>query len=143
MKTFIISILLCCVLSAPAAAQAADAEQRVKTKAEKFFSLCEEEKYDSMASMIIYSGKDKERYLSDTYNYSERKEATTVKRIGKKIKAFVDLSDSREFGAFSKSSDKDPAEYKLETEFTNGEQKLVGVFTFVEVNGELLLLKFQ
>jgi hypothetical protein len=143
MKTLIITILLCSIYPGVVSAQAASDEQKVKSKVDLIINLCKEEKYDSFASMVIYSGKDKERYLRDTYNYSERKEATTVKRIGKKIKAFIDLSDSRTFGKYTVTTENGISKKNLEVIFKKGEQELVNVFTFTDLNGKLLLLEFQ
>lgn len=143
MKNILNTLLLLCVSVSVVFTQTRNVELEVKSTVDLLINLCEEEKYDSIAALIVYSGKDQTRYLKDTYNYSDRKEVSAIKRIGKKIKAYIDLSDSRKFGRYSKSVENKIQNYSLELIFKNGEQEIVTVFTFTEVNDKLLLLTVQ
>ena len=143
MRNLLIALILLCVSAGAVFNQTRNVESEVKSTLDLLIYLCEEEKYDSMSAFIVYSGKDETRYLKDIYNYSDRKEMNAVKRIGKKIKAFIDLSDSRKIGKYSESMDNKIPNLNLEMVFKNGEQEIVTVFTFVEVNKKLLLLNVQ
>lgn len=143
MRTLLITLLLLCVSVSVVFTQTRNFESKVKSTVDLLLNLSEEGMYDSIATLIVYSGKDQTRYLKDTYNYSDRKEANAVKRIGKKIKAFIDLSESRKFGKYSKSVVKEIPNYNLELIFKNGEQEIVTVFSFTEVKNKLLLLNIQ
>ena len=140
MRILLNILLLLCVSVSAAFAQTRNIEAEVKPAVNLLITLCEEQDYDSTAALIVYSGKDPDRYLKNTYNYSDRKEANAVKRIGKKIKAFIDLSDSRKFGKYNPGVENEIPIYNQEVLFKSGEQEIVTVFTFIEVNKKLLLL---
>jgi hypothetical protein len=143
MKSPIVILLFLFISAGAFFAQTKSIESEVQSAVNSLIELCEKDKYESIASLIIYDGKDESRYLKDTYNYSDRKEATTVKRIGKKIKAFIDLSDSHKFGRFSKTVENKVTKLDQEVIFINGEQELVKTFTFTYLNDKLLLMDFQ
>lgn len=143
MKNPIVIILLLCISTAVFFAQTKSIEPEVQSAVNSLIDLCEKDQYDKIASLIIYNGKDDSRNMKDTYNYSDRKEATAVKRIGKKIKAFIDLSDSHKFGKFSKKVENKITKLNQEVIFINGEQELVTTFTFTSLNDKLLLLDFE
>ncbi len=143
MKNSIFILLLLCISAGFAFGQTKNVESDVQSAVNSLIELCKKDDYKSIASLIIYDGKDESRYMKDTYNYSERKEATAVKRIGKKIKAFLDLSDSHKFGKFSKSVQDKINRLNLEVIFINGEQEIAKTFTYIYINDKLLLLEFQ
>lgn len=143
MKYLKIALLLLCISVSVVFTQTRNAELEVKSAVDLLLKLSEEEKYDNIAALIVYSGKDQTRYLKGTYNYSDKKEANEVKRTGKKIKAFIDLSDSHKFGRYSKGTANEVQENNLEVIFKNGEQEIVTVFTFIDVDNKLLLLNIQ
>ena len=143
MRNLLATILLLCLSAGMVFSQTRNVESEVKSAVDLLLNLCEEQNYDSLSTLIVYSGKDQARYLKDTYNYSDRKEVTAVKRIGKKIKAFIDLSDNHNFGGYNLIAVNEIPNYKLEVIFINGEQEINTDFTFIEVNKKLLLLTVQ
>jgi len=143
MRNLIVPLLLLCLSASMVFSQTRNVESEVKSAVDILINLCEEQLYDSIATLIVYNGKDQTRYLKDTYNYSDRKEVTAVKRVGKKIKAFIDLSDNRKFGEYNLGVKNEMQNYNLEVIFKNGEQEIVTVFTFIEISKKLLLLTVQ
>lgn len=139
MKTItLISILL---FSGFTSLQDKTIQESVQGAVDNLFDLSVNEDYAKMAFKIAYTGKDEERNLKDTFNYEDTREASKVKRTSKKIKAFLDISDSHEFGKFEISKNEGIEVYNLEVIFKSGEQDLKTEFTFVKVNGNLLLVE--
>lgn len=110
-----------------------------KTSTNKLFDFCKVNNFEKAADLIAYSGKDAERNLNSSFNFKVASEANTVKRISKKIKAFLDISDTYEFGKFEEKTEDNIKTYYLEVEFISGNQRLKTIFSLVEVKGKMLL----
>ena len=82
-------------------------------------------------------------WMLTSYNYEDKHEAMKVKRVSKKIRAFINLSDSYEFGKYTKSETGNGFQYSTEVKFISGEQQIVSEFLFIPVGPSLLLEKIK
>jgi hypothetical protein len=114
-------------------------EGTVKAALSKIFDLSKDQNYTALASLLLYEEGKELR----SYNNSVNEEKKTVKRNAKKIKAYLDLSDSYEYKSitFSKLLNNPSAE--LEVNFRSGDQELTISFIFVDIAGKILLADFK
>ena len=140
MKKMII-ILLMFVLLASSNILAQDSLDKndVKTKLTKIFDLSKDQNYGSAASLFLNNKNDDLR----AFNYEDKSEAKAVKRMVKKIKAYLDLSDSYEYESieFAKLHNLPSADIKVN--FKSGDQILTISFIFVQHSNNILLAKFK
>lgn len=132
-------VFISVVLSGLLFAQNNDKSEQIKTQLNSLFDLCKNNKYEQAAGMIAYTGKDEKRNLTDVYNYKDQKEASKVKRIVKKIKAFIDISDKFIVGAINIKTVEDRNDYTVEVLFISGNQELKTLFTFVKIGNKFLM----
>lgn len=137
MKKLLLSLTL--IFTFCTYAQEQSKEESLKAALDKIFDLAGEQDFETLAARLVYTGKDESRNLKDTYNYSDSKEANAVKRIAKKIKAFIDLSDKHEFGNIKTEQTESAINYRVVVVFSSGDQKLTTEFIFAEINDKLLL----
>jgi len=114
-------------------------EGTVKAALSKIFDLSKDQNYSALASLLLYEEGKELR----SYNNSVKEEKKSVKRNAKKIKAYLDLSDSYEYNSitFSKLLNNPSAE--LEVNFKSGDQELTISFIFIELTGKILLADFK
>lgn len=140
MKKFIyLNISLLFLFSTFISAQDNLSESDLKETVSKIFNLCSNKDYKSMAEILLF--KDGKNFR--TYNYSQKSEAKKVKRQCKKIKAYLDLSDSYEYDTFVNGNYESLPSTKLNIIFISGDQKLKISFEFVKLNGKILLASFK
>jgi putative salt-induced outer membrane protein YdiY len=113
--------------------------EKVKSTISSLFENCKSENMELAAKQIAYMGKDESRNMQGTYNIKDNKEASKVKRIMKKISAFLKISDKYEFGSFNSQTDNGKVVHSIEVLFISGDQKLTTKFSFIEVK-EIFLL---
>ena len=101
--------------------------------------MCKKNDFEKVAEVIAYSGKDESRNLKSAYNYKDIKEAGAVKRISKKIKAFLDISDKYSIDTPKEETKTTGKVISVQIVFISGTQELKTLFAFVDVNGKLLL----
>lgn len=111
----------------------------LKETVAKIFNLCNNKNYEGMADLLLF--KDGKTYRP--YNFSNKSEAKKVKRQCKKIKAYLDLSDSYEYDSFVNGNYESLPSSKLNIIFISGDQKLNISFEFVKLNGKILLASFK
>ncbi len=111
----------------------------LKETVSKIFNLCNDKNYKAMADLLLF--KDGNKYRP--YNFSNKSEAKKVKRLSKKIKAYLDLSDSYEYNSFVKGKLNNLPSTTLNIIFVSGDQKLKISFEFVKLNGKILLASFK
>lgn len=114
-------------------------EVTAKAALTKIFDLSKDQNYSAIASLLLYEEGKELR----SYDNSAKAEAKSVKRNAKKIKAYLDLSDSYEYNriTFGKLLNNPSAE--LEVNFKSGDQELTISFIFVEIAGKILLADFK
>lgn len=113
--------------------------EKVRTAVDNLFTTCKVENIDAAANQIAYTGKDDERNMSGLYDINDKKEASKVKRIVKKVAAFLKISDKYEFGSYAVINDEGKQIHTIEVLFISGEQELTTSFSFVNVKNNLLL----
>lgn len=114
-------------------------EDSAKAVIKKLFELSKTENYEMSSNFIAYDGNDQNRYLKSSLNFSDSKEAFKAKRIVKRIKAFLDISDSFSFGAFELLNDPKFNLFKVEISFKSGEQELKTVIILVKYGNKFLI----
>ncbi|MCB9209164.1 MAG: hypothetical protein H6612_00545 [Ignavibacteriales bacterium] len=114
-------------------------EDEVKNSLTKIFDLSKNQNFDALASQILYNEKNEKR----AYNKNDANEAKSVKRMAKKIKAYLDLSDSYEYESLTNLKVDNLPAAELKVNFRSGDQKLTITFDFVKLNGNLLLENFK
>ena len=134
--------LIIAALQTAAVAQKAKPLDEVKTALSKIFDLSKNNKYKDAAGYFAYTGDDKERYLAYTLNYKVREEKSLVRRNCKKIKAYIELSDSYEYGKFETKKIDGVNHYILQVIFKSGSQNLNISFDFVKINNKFVLASF-
>jgi len=114
-------------------------EQNVKSQLAKIFDLSKDQNYAGSAALFLYNKGNDLR----TYNFKSKSEARAVKRMAKKIKAYLDLSDSYEYESITFGNYKKLPSAELKVYFKSGDQKLSISFLFVEHLGNILLANFK
>ena len=140
----IVIILLFGILSFNflSAQPAGDAEQ-IKSTLTKIFEMSKADNYDACAAYIIYSGDDKKREFVDTYNIKDRSEAKDVKRICKKIKALLDITDKYNFTTLTTEKADGRDIFVQMIDFKSSGQQLSTKFEFIKVGDKYLLLSVK
>lgn len=114
-------------------------EGTAKAALSKIFELSKEQNYPALASLLLYEEGKELR----SYDYSVKEEKKLVSRNGKRIKAYLNLSDSYEYNIikFGKLFNNPSAELKVQ--FKSGDQKLTISFIFIELSGKIFLADFK
>lgn len=138
-KTIMVLALLLFLLMGSLHAQNQIQAEKVKSALTKIFDLSKDQKFSSTAPLFLNDDDDKLR----SYNYNDKIDAKAVKRMAKKIKAYLDLSDSYEYESLTYGTVSDLPSADLNVNFKSGDQELTISFLFVEMNGKILLLSFK
>ncbi|MBK8943916.1 MAG: hypothetical protein IPM32_01475 [Ignavibacteriae bacterium] len=118
-------------------AQVSEADAKILLS--KIFDLSVNEDYNNASNLILYEKVNEKR----SYNASVNDELKSVKRQCKKIKAYIDLSDSYEFSGYRSSNINNFNGGILNVIFKSSDQKLNISFSFVNVSGKILLAEFK
>lgn len=114
-------------------------ENQLKEALTNIFSLSKGNNYAQMSKKLL---NDEGKELG-TYNPKNKKEIKAVKRISKKIKAYLNLSDSYAYESISYENYKELPSAEIKVNFRSGDQELTISFIFVEISGSLLLADFK
>ena len=114
-------------------------EGTVKAALSKIFDLSKDQNYTALTSLLLYEEGKELR----SYNNSVNEEKKTVKRNAKKIKAYLDLSDSYEYKSITFGKLLNNPNAELEVNFRRGDQELTISFIFVDIAGKILLADFK
>lgn len=118
-------------------------EQSAKSVANQLFNSCEKNNYKSVAGILAYHGSDETRLYKDTYNYSNSKEASDIKRFCNRLKAMIEISDSYELGKL-RSRKIYGREFKsLDVVFKSGNQKIKNKLMFIDIKGKPIVYKLD
>ena len=112
-------------------------ENEIKSSLTKIFELSEAQDYTNLGEKLLNDDTMK------PFNVKNKKESRSVKRSGKKIKAYLDLSDSYEYKDLEFETYKNLPSANLNVIFRSGSQNLTISFIFVEVENKILLAKFN
>lgn len=114
-------------------------KSKIQSQTDKIFELSKANNYIALSSIIAYNGTDNNRAWKDSFNAEEKDELNKVKRISKKIKAFLDVSESYEFGNYSTKNESEGTWYVQSVIFKSGNQSLTVKFAFLKIKNEFLL----
>ena len=120
-------------------AQADITEADLKAALSSVFDASVKENYTKACSLMLNDELKEKR----AFNPSENSEIKAVKRQCKKIKAYIDLSDSYEYTKYTPTKIDGQNGAVLEVSFKSGDQKLNIGFTFVKLGGKVLLVGFK
>jgi hypothetical protein len=115
----------------------------IKNTLTVIFDLSKADDFEGAAKYIVYSGDDNARKFVDTYNYKVRREAKDVKRITKKIKALLDITDKYNFIDFKNETRDANKIYIQMVNFVSSGQQLTTKFEFLKVGDKYLLLSVK
>ncbi len=118
-------------------------EQSAKNIANQLFNSCEKNNYKSVADILAYHGSDESRLYKDTYNYSNSKEASDVKRFCNRLKAMIEISDSYELGKLRSRKIYGQEVKSLDVIFKSGNQKIKNKLIFIDIKGATVVYKFE
>lgn len=138
-KIVMIQIVLALLLINSVIAQNQLKENEVKSQLTKIFDLSKDQNYSGVAALFLYN-KDN---VIRAFNYANKSDAKVVKRMAKKIKAYIDLSDSYEYESITYGKIKNLPSADLKVSYRSGDQKLSISFLFVEHSGNVLLTNFK
>lgn len=138
-KLILIQIVIMAFLANSLVAQNEIKENEVKSTLKTIFKLSEEQNYAGVASLFFNSDKNEKR----GYNFNSKAEAKSVKRMAKKIKAYLNLSDSYEYESISYAKLDGLPSAALKVNFTSGNQELTISFNFVKIKNSVLLAEFK
>lgn len=139
MKKFLFFLV---VLSASVFAQDLIGE-KLNTTIEKLFSVSKLRDYNAVCDLIVFTGSDEARNLQSKLNSKNDEELQQAERIAKKIKAYVDISDSYEITSTEKVTEDEKEFLHAKIEFKSGNQILEIVFKFIGINENLLLVEID
>ncbi len=123
-------------------AQSDNWKNKTKSTLEKIFELSKKGDYKTAADYFVNTSSDPAKKYNVTYNFTNRKEKSKVKRNCKKIKAYLDLSDSFEYAGFQKKKIDGIERYIVNVKFKSGNQALNISFNFIKLNGKFVLADF-
>lgn len=141
-KKILYLVLLFSFASVSIYSQKNDNKNVVKASLSKIFELSKSNKYQEAAKLFAYKGNDKTRAFKSTFDYSKRNEKSQVRRNCRKIKAYLDLSDSFEYDGFTTKKIDGILNYILIVKFKSGSQSLNIAFKFIKINGKFVLADF-
>jgi len=111
----------------------------IKSTIDKLFKFSKAENFEASGKLIAYDGNDQTRFLNTSLNFSDTKEAIKIKRIVKRVKAFVDISDSYSFGKLELVKDSKANLFKIEVLFKSGEHELKTSIIIVNAGSKFLV----
>jgi hypothetical protein len=139
MKRLHYALAIWIVLASSFYAQNQISEADVKSQLTTIFDLSKQQNFGAASKLLLYNENNELR----NYNFENSNEAKNVKRMVKKIKAYLDLSDSYEYETLTYLNDKSLPTAEIKINFKSGDQKLTISFSFVKFKGNLLLESFK
>jgi hypothetical protein len=104
-------------------------EAELKSSLSKIFDLSKAQNYKGLSSLLVIE--------------NENDVEKAVKRTAKKIKAYLNLSDSYEYASITYDKINDLPGANLNVIFKSGDQKLSISFSFIKKSNKLLLVEFK
>lgn len=138
-KILLMQILLLAFLANNLFAQNDIKEDEVKSTLKEIFKLSKDQNYSDIASLFLFH-KDNEKR---SFKNNVKAELKSVKRMAKKIKAYLNLSDSYEYESISYAKYLKLHSANLKVNFTSGNQELTITFRFVKLGSQILLAEFK
>ena len=115
----------------------------VSEQLKKIFELSKNKEYKTASNHIAYTGENSERKYSSTLNPKSADELDEAERMIKKIKAYIDISDSYEFSGSTTETTNDVELTTIVVTFKSGKQELEIPFKFFNNGGKYLLVSID
>ena len=112
-------------------------ENKIKSALTQIFDQSKMQDYKKLAPLLFNEDELK------PFNIQNSSDERAVKRIAKKIKAYLDLSDSYSYESLSFDKFANLPSAELEVSFKSGDQDLNISFIFVESSNKILLAEFK
>jgi hypothetical protein len=120
-------------------AQMGDSDERLKTRLTELFELCQRDDLEAAAAYFVYRGPDKTREWKDVLNSHDAAEREAVESLCRRIKGYLDASDSYQFGAVKVEREREGEWHALEVSFERGDKTEKAIFAFLSVNGHFAI----
>ena len=114
-------------------------EDQVKDALTKIFEMSKNNNFVQISKKLL---NDESKEIR-SYDPNDKQDLKAVKRIAKKIKAYLNLSDSYEYESISYNSFKNLQSAEIKVNFKSGDQELKISFIFIEKSGSILLADFK
>lgn len=108
----------------------------VETRLTKLFDLCQKGDAKRAAAYFVYRGADKSREWKDTFRASDARETAEVSEICRRIKGYLDESESHRFGEVKVERESEGEWHVLEVSFQRGSQIKKALFAFLPIKGQ-------
>ena len=115
----------------------------VSTVLEKIFGLCKIKNYKDASIYFAYTGDSAERKYKSSLKADVSGELKQSERLGKKIKAYLEISDSYQFKKSAESVRENINWVDVTVHFKSGQQTLSIPFKFVKAGDKLLLAEID
>lgn len=137
MKKMIFMNIFMFALILPIFSQSQLNENKIKSALTQIFDQSKMQDYKKLAPLLFNEDELK------PFNIQNSSDERAVKRIAKKIKAYLDLSDSYSYESLSFDKFANLPSAELEVSFKSGDQDLNISFIFVESSNKILLAEFK
>jgi len=121
-------------------AQDQNSDEKIKDTIENLFSVSKDKDYNKACTLIVYTGSDSQKDYTVALNPRSTTDLEKAERIAKKIKAYLDISDSYNINSVVTDKKGDKNFTDVEVGFKSGKQTLNIDFKFVVVNNNFLLV---
>jgi hypothetical protein len=118
-------------------------DEKVTDTVENLFSVSKLKDYKEACSLIAFTGNDTAKKYKTPLNPKVSTDFEQAERIAKKIKAYLDISDSYEIMSVSSNEENEHKFIDVVVGFKSGKQMLEIDFKFVEVKDNLLLVSLD
>lgn len=116
---------------------------KVNSAIENLFAVSEKSDFRGACGLIVYVGGEATKNYNTKLNSNNASDLQRAERLVKKIRAYLDISDSYEVLGNKTVSKKDQEFIAADVAFKSGNQILKMQFQFSNVNGELLLASIE
>ena len=140
MKKFICTLFTILIVTT---AQTDSTQIKIESAVQNIIELSKNRDFVGACDFIAYTGVEESRKFNDKLNSKVSREVESAERILKKIKAYLDISDSYELGNIKTKSKKDHEFEVADIIFKSGKQTLKIEFEFIKVNKKYLLAAIE
>jgi hypothetical protein len=108
----------------------------VETRLTELFGFCKSDDPETAAPYFVYRGPDKAREWKDTMRADDPLEKGAVRELCKRVKGYLEESQSYSFGAVEVRREREGEWHALEVSFRKGDETRKVTFAFLPVKGQ-------
>ena len=116
---------------------------KVNSAIENLFAVSKKSDFREACGLIVYIGGETTKNYNAKLNSNNEADLQRAERLVKKIRAYLDISDTYDILGNKTVSKKDQEFVAVDVAFKSGNQILKMQFQFSNVNGELLLADIE